>query len=607
MKKINVMVTAFRDGFQSVYGARVLSADFLPAVEAASRAGVTHFESGGGAMFQSLYFYCNEDAFATMDAFRLAAGPGADLQTLARGVNVVGLDSQPADIIKLHAELFKKHGVTIVRNFDALNDINNLVYSGRCIKEAGLEHEAVISMMSLPPGCPGADKVCTPAFYAGVLRSMLDAGIEFDSLCFKDASGTVTPAVVRETVAAARALLGRDRPLHFHTHDTAGTGVACYLAALDGGADAIDLSMAPVSGGTSQPDILSMWHALRGTEYDLGFDIDKIVEAEEILKECMKDYFVPPEAKAVEPLIPFSPMPGGALTANTQMMRDNRTMDKYPAVIKEMSEVVRRGGYGTSVTPVSQFYFQQAYNNVMLGRWKKIAPGYGKMVLGYFGRTPMPPDPEVVAISSAQLGLPPATRTPLEMDGENPEKGSAAARKKLAAAGLPDTPENIFIAATCLEKGVAFLQGKAKVAVRKLRPEAPSSGRYTVTLDGASYKVEIKEGAAVVNGAEYRAEVKPGFDAAPAPVRPAAPPSAAPAPSAGGKAVLVKAPMPGQVFKLLKKAGDAVALDETFLILEAMKMEIPVKSPAAGLLSSFPLKEGDQVNAGDVIAEIEGA
>ena len=90
MKKIKFMVTAFRDGFQSVYGARVLSKDFLPAVEAAREAGITHFESGGGATFQSAFFYNNENAYDVMDAFRKAAGPDANLQTLARGVNVVG-------------------------------------------------------------------------------------------------------------------------------------------------------------------------------------------------------------------------------------------------------------------------------------------------------------------------------------------------------------------------------------------------------------------------------------------------------------------------------------------------------------------------------------
>ena len=102
-RRIAVRNTSFRDGFQSVFGARVFTVDFLPAVEAARHAGFTHFEAGGGACYQSLYLYCNEDAFDMMDAFRTTAGPDANLQTLARGVNVVGLDSQPSDIIDLHA------------------------------------------------------------------------------------------------------------------------------------------------------------------------------------------------------------------------------------------------------------------------------------------------------------------------------------------------------------------------------------------------------------------------------------------------------------------------------------------------------------------------
>ena len=126
-KKINFMCTAFRDGFQSVYGARVFTKDFMPAVAAAREAGITHFEAGGGARFQALYFYTNEDAFKMMDEFREVAGPDANLQTLSRGVNVVGLDSQPRDIIKLHAQMFKKHGMTTIRNFDALNDVHNLI------------------------------------------------------------------------------------------------------------------------------------------------------------------------------------------------------------------------------------------------------------------------------------------------------------------------------------------------------------------------------------------------------------------------------------------------------------------------------------------------
>ena len=447
------MCTAFRDGFQSVYGARVFTNDFLPAVEASRDAGITWFEAGGGARFQSLYFYCNEDAFDMMDAFRSAAGPDANLQTLARGVNVVGLESQSSDIVKLHAELFKKHGMTTIRNFDALNDVNNLIYSGQCIVDAGLKHQVCVTLMELPPGCTGAHDA---EFYASTLQQILDAGIPFDAVCFKDASGTAVPSKVYETIRSARKMLPEGTFIHFHTHETAGVSVLANKAALDAGADAIDLSMAPCSGGTCQPDILVMWHALRGSDYELDVDVEKIREVEEVFKECMSDYFLPPEATAVEPLIPWSPMPGGALTANTQMLRDNGIMEKYPEIIKAMSDVVRKGGYGTSVTPVSQFYFQQAFNNVMFGPWKKIADPYGQMVLGYFGKTPVPPDPEVVKLAEEQLELKPTTQSVLERNDADPKKGIAPARAVLEAEGLPVTDENIFIAAACKEKGSRF-------------------------------------------------------------------------------------------------------------------------------------------------------
>ena len=241
-KKVRFMCTAFRDGFQSVYGARVFTPDFLPAIAASKDAGIDYFEAGGGARFQSLYFYCNEDAFAMTDAFREVAGPDADLQTLSRGVNVVGLESQPSDIVKLHADLFKKHGISTIRNFDALNDVENLIYSGQCIVDAGLKHQVCVTLMELPPGCTGAHD---SAFYIDTLRQILDAGIPYDSVCFKDASGTAVPSKIYETISGARAMLPEDTFIHFHTHETAGIGVAANLAAIDAGADAIDLSMAP--------------------------------------------------------------------------------------------------------------------------------------------------------------------------------------------------------------------------------------------------------------------------------------------------------------------------------------------------------------------------
>ena len=406
-KYIDVMDTTFRDGFQSVFGGRVLMEDFFPAVEAAKNAGINHFEFGGGARFQSLFFYLQENAFDMMDKFREIVGPEANLQTLSRGINTVMLDTGSRELIDLHAKMFKKHGTTTIRNFDALNDVNNLAYSAECIKRHGLNHEVVVTMMDLPPGCKGAHDV---TFYEKTLRNILDSGVDFDSVCFKDASGTANPRKVFDTIAMARNLLGEEVHLRLHTHETAGVSVASYLAALEAGANGIDMAASPVSGGTSQPDILTMLHATKGTDYNLGdLKLDKVLKYEERLKECLSEYMVPSEATQVSPLIPFSPMPGGALTANTQMMRDDNSLDKFDEVIAEMKEVVERGGYGTSVTPVSQFYWQQAYANVMFGKWKQVAPGYGRMVLGYFGKTPVEPDVEIVKLASEKLKLEPTT------------------------------------------------------------------------------------------------------------------------------------------------------------------------------------------------------
>ena len=598
-KKIEVMNTAFRDGFQSAYGARVLTPDFLPAVAAAREAGIRHFEAGGGARFQSLYFYCNEDAFSMMDQFRATAGPDANLQTLARGINVVALDSQPRDVIDLHAKLFKKHGMTTIRNFDALNDADNLIDSGRSIVKHGLKHEVCVTLMALPPGCTGAHDA---AFYAKTLEDILAADVPFDSVCFKDASGTTTPAIVHETIKAARKRLPEGTRIVFHTHDTAGIAIVCYQAAIEAGADQIDLSLAPCSGGTCQPDFATMWHALRGTGYELDIDIDKVMVAAEVFKECMKDYFMPPEAKAVEPLIPWSPMPGGALTANTQMMRDHNILDRYGEIIQAMGEVVRLGGFGTSVTPVSQFYFQQAFNNVMFGKWEKFAEGYGKMILGYFGKTPCRPEPEIIKIASDKMGLPVNTRPPIELDEENPEKGLDAARKKLEAAKLETTEENLFIVAACGDKGVSFLKGDAKVNVRKIQPASESAdasgkpGAYKVKVGNNSYVVSFdKEGKASVNGHPYAVEV-----AATENSDSDSPPSAS-----GGAASDIKAPMPGVVVKIHHQAGDKLATGDVIMTLEAMKMEMPVTATAPGTLESLSVNNGDSVSAGQTLAKIQ--
>jgi pyruvate carboxylase subunit B len=302
-------------------------------------------------------------------------------------------------------------------------------------------------------------------------------------------------------------------------------------------------------------------------------------------------------------------MPGGALTANTQMLRDNKLMDKYPEVIAAMGEAVKKGGFGTSVTPVSQFYFQQAFNNVMFGPWKKIADGYGKMVLGYFGKTPVPPDPEVIRIAAEQLKVPPTTDhlTAIEND---PKRGIAPTKAILEKEGLPVTDENLFIVASCEEKGVAFLKGQGTIGVRKNQPKVESPvaatkptatatagaapAAFNVALNGRNYRVVLDGKNALVNGTSYAVEVTEARAEA----------AAAAAPTSTGVGQPLVTQLPGLVLRIEKAPGTPVKTGETVLVIESMKMENAIVSPVDGTVAEIQVKQGDQVQAGQSLAMV---
>jgi len=283
-------------------------------------------------------------------------------------------------------------------------------------------------------------------------------------------------------------------------------------------------------------------------------------------------------------------------------MRDTGTLHLFADVIKEMGEVVARGGFGTSVTPVSQFYFQQAYLNVTQGRWKKINPSYGNMVLGYFGRTPVPPDPEIVKIASEQLEKPVFTDDPLDIL----EPGIPKATKILEENNLPVNDENIFIIASCEQKGLDFLLGKAIVNIRKIT-DAPAEDKkaakkaaaapaaapaplgprnYTITVNNRPYNVSVSEAGAV--------------QASPS-TAPAAPPAAQ---AAAVEGTDVEAPTPGNILKILVDVGATVTKDQPLVIMEAMKMESEVKSPCAGKVLAVHVSSGDTVQASDLLFTI---
>ena len=224
------------------------------------------------------------------------------------------------------------------------------------------------------------------------------------------------------------------------------------------------------------------------------------------------------------------------------------------------------------------------------------------MLLGYFGKTPCEPDPELVKWAEEKTGLQPTTEKVVDLNEKDSEKGIAAATERLKAAGLPVTDENLFIACACkdgnVDKGIDFLLGKGQVSVNKVKSDAPkaaaisnASGEYTVKVNGKNYAVKLEgDNKATVNGKAYDIDVKAGIETK--------------ASASSGEGEEIKAGLPGNVLRIEVSEGQEVAEGDVLLVVEAMKMETEVKSPKAGTVNSILVSQGDKVVTGQAMVVI---
>jgi pyruvate carboxylase subunit B len=611
-KRIRVMFTPFRDGLQSTFGGKVRLEDFLPAMEASAEIGIRHFEFGGGALFQAPFFYVGQNPFDNMRRMRDAVGPDAELQILTRSVSGVTLTMQSPEALALQARLMAAAGTTWDRNFDYMNDVRNLVRTGRPIVDAGMHHQAVIALMGLP--FP-SDRVHTPEFYIEVGRQLLEGDIRIDSICLKDASGTTDPMTLYRTAVGLKKLMPAEMPLWMHTHDTAATGVACYMAAIHGGVDGVDLSIRPLAGGTSQPDARSLAHSLRGTGYSLDLDVERLPRIEAMLEESLREYRFNPATTATDARVLGFPMPGGAIGPNVHMMVKAGILERYGEVLAEFPVVVEAGGAWTSVTPGSQQYWLQAFNNVLYGRWNRIETGYGKAVLGYFGRTPLPPDPAIVEKASEQLGLPPFDGDPLEVAPNTID----TAREALRERKLPVTDENVFLVLASMvpgkkievNEGLRLLTGENRIDIPLIRRETPreagaeerrappptaadgpapgptttrciveENGKtrtFKITLEPITADATGRSGAAMRAQAEAHPEKASSAEAAGTPVYS----------TFAGSVELVD---------LLVSVGDSVREGDVIAAVEAMKAKHDIRSPIGGTVKAVHVEIGKEID-----------
>ncbi|MHC4136200.1 MAG: biotin/lipoyl-containing protein, partial [Planctomycetota bacterium] len=379
-------------------------------------------------------------------------------------------------------------------------------------------------------------------------------------------------------------------------------------AGIDGGVDGIDLSVRPMASGTVQPDVRSMAHALKGTGYSLDIDASKMGEIEGVLNDLMSEYAFNPTTTTADARVLGFPMPGGAIGPNVHMMVKAGILDRYSEVLAEFPVVVEAGGAWTSVTPGSQQYWLQAFNNVLYGRWEKIDPGYGRAVLGYFGKTPLPPDSEVVGQASKQLDLPVFDGDPLEAAPKNVEPAQAALKER----GLDVTDKNTFLVLAAMvpgkkmevNEGIRLLTGKPKIDIplkkkEELKPAAApvaavSTGAPAITGPVTS-RCTVEE-----NGVKrtFTVTVEPATGSSPAPAAPAAP-------AAAGTPVHSTFAGEVDVVDILVKVGDTVTRGQAVAKIEAMKATHDIKAPVDGQVAAVLVSIGDEIDSHKPILTIE--
>jgi pyruvate carboxylase subunit B len=383
-RRVHITDVVLRDAHQSLLATRMRTEDMLPIAEKLNRAGYWSLEVWGGATFDSMMRFLNEDPWERVRLLK-AAMPDTKLQMLLRGQNVVGYRNYADDVAREFVRLSALAGIDVFRIFDALNDPRNMQVAIEAVREQGKWVEATISYTKSPVHD-------VPLF----LRFAADvAKMGAQSFCIKDMAGLLDPSDAYELVSALKA----EHPnilVHMHSHYTSGMASMAYLKAVEAGADILDCAISSMSMGTSHPATESMAAALAASGYETGMDIELLQEISEYFRAVRKKYAAYESAfTAVDPAVLLWQIPGGMISNLSSQLRDQGALDRMDEVLAEVPRVRKELGYPPLVTPTSQIVGSQATLNVLMGRYKMITKETKAYVQGLYGRPPGPIDPEV--------------------------------------------------------------------------------------------------------------------------------------------------------------------------------------------------------------------
>lgn len=394
-KPVQITETVLRDGPQSIVATRLRIGDIIPVLERMDEVGYHAVEAWGGATFDACLRFLDEDPWERLRVLRryLKKTP---IQMLLRGQNLLGYNHYADDVVTEFVKRSADNGVSIIRVFDALNDVRNLETSFKAVEGTGAHVQGAL-VYTTSPYHQSED-------FLRVAQEMVQLGAH--SIAIKDMAGLLSPYAAEKLVRQLKASL--TVPVELHTHCTTGLGAMTLLKGIEAGVDIIDTALSPFGGMTSQPPTESMVAALQESPRDTGLSLAKLNDLAEyfsgVKKKIVEEFKVNPYFD-VNPSVLTYQVPGGMLSNLKNQMKGMGIGDKLDEVLKEMPQVRADLGYPPLVTPTSQIVGSMAVLNVALGRYKMIPMEVKDLVRGRYGRTPAQVNPEVkkLAIGEAPV------------------------------------------------------------------------------------------------------------------------------------------------------------------------------------------------------------
>lgn len=387
-KPVKITETILRDAHQSLIATRMTTEQMLPIIDKMDKVGYNAVECWGGATFDASLRFLKEDPWERLR--KLKAGfKNTKLQMLFRGQNILGYRPYADDVVEYFVQKSIANGIDIIRIFDCLNDLRNLQTAVTATnKEKG--HAQVALSYTL-------GDAYTLQYWTDMAKKIEAMGA--NSICIKDMAGLLTPYKAEELVKSLKK--ATKLPIELHTHYTSGVASMTYLKAVEAGCDIIDTAMSPFALGTSQPATEVMAEAFRGTDMDPGFDQMLLKEIADYFRpmreEALKSGLMNPKVLGVDIQTLLYQVPGGMLSNMVSQLKEQNAEDKYMEVLEEIPRVRKDLGEPPLVTPSSQIVGTQAVFNVLMGERYKVATKETKdVLLGKYGQTVKPFNPEVI-------------------------------------------------------------------------------------------------------------------------------------------------------------------------------------------------------------------